>query len=469
VKTFRLSSLLFFGFTSYILAQEPASLVNFSHLDRLTEQIAFYGDTVSIVHVYANYPDYHWVDANDSGPEGIACVDDAARAAVVFLRYYELTHAASSLTKGRALLKFVMKMQAEDGEFYNFILADHAINRKGKTSYKSFGWWAARGVWSMSLGCRIFKTIDPQLSDELRKRVGLTFPYIDELLKRYDTVKNVGQFRVPQWLVYQSGADVSSELMLGLTEYYCATGEERAKDFIKRLADGLRIMQDGNSSTYPYGLHRSWETMWHMWGNGETQALAYAGTILNDTVMMRSAEKEAQGFYARLLIQGFMKEMDVAHPEARVNYEQIAYGVRPMVVGLLRLYDGTKNELYEAMAGLAASWFFGNNILHEALYDTATGRGYDGIRDSLTINKNSGAESTIEALHTLVELDNYPLAKKYSLYTKTKKSSNENYLSAVFATRGGEELLLVIDLRQSRVMIFSGKESKQFQEGVKQF
>ena len=65
-------------------AQEQSSLVNFKHLEHLTEKIALNGDTVSIVHIYSNYPGYHWVDAKESGPEGIACVDDAARAAVVY-------------------------------------------------------------------------------------------------------------------------------------------------------------------------------------------------------------------------------------------------------------------------------------------------------------------------------------------------------------------------------------------------
>src|SRR5208283_328976 len=125
-------------------AQEQSSLVNFKHLEHLTEKIEFYGDSVSIVHIYSNYPGYKWVDAKESGPEGIACVDDAARAAVVMLRSFELTYDSSKLAEARSLLKFVLAMETKDGEFYNFVLTDHTINRTGKTSYKSFGWWAAR-------------------------------------------------------------------------------------------------------------------------------------------------------------------------------------------------------------------------------------------------------------------------------------------------------------------------------------
>src|SRR6266849_9151998 len=103
------------------------SLVNFAHLRHLTERIEFFGDTVSIVHVYANYPTYEWVDAKESGPEGIACVDDAARAAVVYLRDYEINHHHRSREDAVSLLKFIMKMETGDGMFYNFIFADRSI------------------------------------------------------------------------------------------------------------------------------------------------------------------------------------------------------------------------------------------------------------------------------------------------------------------------------------------------------
>lgn len=486
MKTLRtISKIVAFG-VSIVLAQERPSFVNFDHLDHLTETIQFYGDTVSIVHIYANYPDYHWIDAKESGPEGIACVDDAARAAVVYLRHYELTKNESSLTKAKSLLRFVIKMQTDDGEFYNFIFADHTINRTGKTSFKSFGWWAARGVWSMSLGYRIFSTsrlrpygsidplgvvdkeYDPQFADLLKNRIALSIPHVETLMKKYGEVRTVGQLRIPQWLLYESGADVTSELLLGLTEYYRATSDERVKLLIKKLADGLMVMQDGNAATFPHGLHRSWETTWHMWGNGQTEALAYAGKICSDTAMIRSAEIEAHDFYSRLLILGFMKELDVANPGMKSEYEQIAYAIRPMAVGLLRLYEATQNVLYLKMAGLAASWFFGNNTLQQSMFDADNGICFDGITDSLTINRNSGAESTIEALHTIVELEQYPTANKYMKYRKGAVGSSVEFLYAAFHNDGGEELTLALDTTRAVVLLLEGKESIDFRKRIKE-
>jgi len=65
-------------------------------------------------------------------------------------------------------------METEDGEFYNFVLADHTINRTGKTSYKSFV-GGLRAVWSMSLGYRVFKDIDTAFASRLKSGIVRTF------------------------------------------------------------------------------------------------------------------------------------------------------------------------------------------------------------------------------------------------------------------------------------------------------
>lgn len=450
-----------------VFSQEKKSLVNFGHLEHLTEEIQFAGEQVGIVHVYANFPTYEWVEAKGSDAEGIACVDDAARAAVLYLRHFELRGDTLSLAKAKLLLRFVMKMQTDDGMFYNFIHVDHSINRDGKTSYKSFGWWAARGVWCFGLGYRVMKLVDSPFADELERRIQRTFPHIDTLLFKYSRTTSHGTFQSPQWLLYEEAADATTELLLGLTEYYSASGNRHVKGYIKSLCEGLILMQGGDFRTFPYGLHRSWQTVWHMWGNGQTQTLASAGTVMKERRLFKSAEKEARSFYSRLLIEGFMKEMDVAKPGTRKDYEQIAYGIRPMAVGLIRLYEATKNEEYLKMAGLAASWLVGNNVLGERMYHPATGRCFDGITDSVTVNKNSGAESTIEALMTILEVERYPQAEKYLQYRKVKSGSRSSYLYAVFRNDAEDELTLVVDLKQSRLLVLEGEKSRAFLEKVK--
>ncbi len=451
----------------FIIASVSASragspVVNFSHLDHLTETIVMDGDSVAIVHIYANHPTYAWVDAKESGPEGIACVDDAARAAVVLLRHYEFSNDAESLRKAKLLLGFVMKMQADDGQFYNFIFADHSINRTGKTSFKSFGWWAGRAVWSLSAAYRILKTGDPAFAEQCRRSVERTFPSIDSVLVHYGRSTKKDGYRLPEWLLYKSGADVTSELVLGLVEYARAGSSPRVRTYIRKFSEGLAAMQDGDVSAYPYGVHRSWETQWHAWGNGQTQALTSAGTLLKQPKFVRSAEREADGFYSRLLIHGWMKEMDVAVRGKTTAYEQIAYGIRPMAVGLLRLYDATKNERYLKMAGLAASWLFGNNSLRQTMYDTATGRCFDGITNAATLNRNSGAESTVEALYTVTELERYPSAKPFLYYVRTDAFTSGTREAGVFTDEKGNMAVLVIDTATKAVALLEGDAAARF-------
>ncbi|TSA23175.1 hypothetical protein D4R75_03855 [bacterium] len=430
---------------------QKSSPVNFAHLRHLTQEIVLNGGPVSIVHVYANYPDYEWVEAADSGQEGIACVDDAARAAVVYLRSFELQHDTSSLISARSLLRFVMSMEAEDGNFYNFIRRDHSINRDGKTSFKSFGWWAGRGVWALSLGYRLTKDSDVKFAGELKRCIERSLSHVEQVLGHYGQTKTVSGFKLPSWLLYESASDATTELMLGLIEYYQATHDKRVKTSVEKLADGLMIMQDGDMKSFPFGAHRSWETMWHSWGNSQSFVLAYAGRVLGDKKMIASAEKEASGFYTRLLIDGMIKEWNFAEPKKKSEFEQIAYGIRPMTLGLLRLYDATKNEIYLKMAGLAASWLFGNNVLQQTMYDSTTGRCFDGISDRTRLNRNSGAESTIEALYTLLEIEQYPLARKYLSYRKTSNRSTKEILSATFQNDAGDTLVLTMNLKRGIV------------------
>jgi len=118
--------------------------INFAHLDFLTEPIVINGDSMAIVHIYSEYPDYQWVGEAD---EGIAAVDDAVRAAVAYLRHFEKFSDEHSRSQAKLLLRFLFYMQADDGGFYNFIWPDLSINRTGITSNNDgFSWWAGRAV-----------------------------------------------------------------------------------------------------------------------------------------------------------------------------------------------------------------------------------------------------------------------------------------------------------------------------------
>jgi hypothetical protein len=76
-----------------------------------------------------------------------------------------------------------------------------------------------------------------------------------------------------------------------------------------------------------------------------------------------------------------------------------------MVFSCMNAYDLLKDSLFLNTAINAVKWFFKNNPAGVLMYDPQTGRGYDGVIDFGKINTNSGAESTIESLLSILRLE----------------------------------------------------------------
>lgn len=82
-----------------------------------------------------------------------------------------------------------------------------------------------------------------------------------------------------------------------------------------------------------------------------------------------------------------------------------------MVFAATEAFRLTGQKKYADIAGHLAAWFLGANPTGESIYSVSTGRCYDGIRSADSINRNSGAESTIEALLALQRVELYPEVK----------------------------------------------------------
>ena len=96
------------------------------------------------------------------------------------------------------------------------------------------------------------------------------------------TTKVVSGITVPQWLPAGSGTDQAALLILGLIPYCTNTNDAVMTAYIKKLADGIALMQQGDATNYPYGAFLSWENTWHAYGNDQAYALLKAGAFLND-------------------------------------------------------------------------------------------------------------------------------------------------------------------------------------------
>lgn len=424
-------------------------LVNLAHLDYLGQETvptsgAFAGDTLRIIHIYAEYPDYEWFPDDD---EGAACVDDAARAAVVYLDRYRLTGDPAARRKAKQLVRFVQYMQREDGLFYNFVWdADLVINKEHENSVaEPFGWWASRAVWALGMSADVLADSDPDFAREAAEAALRGLPHAEKYLERYPETVMMEGYRLPAWLIAEHASDATSELTLGLAALRRAQqkGVLDASEgvYVKRLADrfaeGMTLMQFGSMDTLPYGALASWVGTWHGWGNSQLQALSELAVLPSQDRgrLLTSARREADHFLPRLLVDGWLHSFDLQTGEAR-EFEQIAYATRVVTLGLLRLHEATGEARYAQMAGLAASWFTGNNVAGATMYDRAFGRGYDGIGSADFVNRNSGAESTIEALYVMQEIDLVPEAKAW-LYA-----------------RGGEPMETTADGARLRYRIF---------------
>lgn len=438
----------------------PASILNLAHLDHLLEIVERDGVEYGIVHIYAEAPDYEWVDDAD---EGAACVDDAARAAVVYLRHFETTGTQDSREKAEALLRFVMRMQTDDGRFYNFVWNNQLdVNQTHPNSRADeFGWWAARGTWALGTCARVLHQANPALSDACARRARRTYTHVDRLLDRYGetTVQNGRTY--PLWLIGEYASDATSELLLGLVALRAAYPDEDLDRRINRLAEGLAMMQYGDLTTYPYGAHASWLETWHGWGNSQTQALSEAG-------LLASAVHEAESFYPHLIASGWLHSMPFDDPSGVRTFEQIAYAVRCVAVGLLRLYEGSGDERFATMAGLAASWFTGNNVAGERMYQPSTGRGFDGINGVNEVNRNAGAESTIEAVFTILEIERHDEARAWMHATTASQGdktwNGDSYAYRVFDA-SGQQVGVLLNHTRSQMELVEGEALEAFLAG----
>ena len=382
--------------------------INLAHLDALSTRIDVDGRSMLATSIYADAPGYEPIGDLD---EGIACVDDVARAAVTYLDEHARTGSAHALTQARGALEFTLYMQEPDGRFVNFI-TDRAgtKNRTHETSRADLGWWAFRGMWALARGYRTFRDADPAYAARLLEAYGRTERALVETLGRSGSSTMTSRGRsMPAWLD-QIAPDAASVAALGLAEMLEARPNEATRGALDAVASGIAKVRvrHGEGGAFDHAGHTPANPeLWHSWGAHQGEALARAGHLLGRADLVDVARREVEGLLAWQLAAGRIQDLS---PGPRREGQQ-AYGVSMAVRGAMALHNATGDDRYAQMAGLHASWFAGNNMAHAPMYDAATGRGYDGIDAPPRLrNMSSGAESTIEALMALQTISSSPEA-----------------------------------------------------------
>ena len=386
-------------------ASPPPFALSLDHLRQLGLDAVVNGRPVRVVALYAEAPDYRPTPSPErDGSEGIASLDDVARAAVVYLRAFEMTGDRRAREEAVGLLSFVAAMEQGDGEFINFIDARGRLNRTAPSSRKSMSYWAARSIWALGEAVRVLGAGDLKAVSGAR---GALDRGIARMAREVDGGRLIG-----------GSATATSEALLGILALHQAEPSASLAALAARTAALLVPLSRGTSSTPPWDARTDRpNATWHAWGSRSTAALARASIALNRPDLLAAARREADGLWGRFLLAGQLP-WEVSPNGAVRWFPQIAYGVGPVVEGYLDLADATGDRRYAVFAGLTAAWFLGANPAGVSMYDARTGRTYDGIDGPSggEVNRNSGAESTIEALLALQRVSASPEAMEYLAY-----------------------------------------------------
>lgn len=390
-------------------------LVNDKHLNHLYEEIIADGKDMAIIHIYAEYPSYDWVDDSD---EGTACIDDVARAVVFYAKDYKYNRNEQSLIRAQKLIKFILHMQGGNGYFYNFIFSDTRINKEHQNSVNNPNWWSWRALWALTEAYPVLKDLDTELSDNILTAIKKVVENIKNEFPLLQGTSIVEGIKLPQWLPYEYASDQASILMLGLLNYQSIIEDKEVEDIIRHFADGVMMMQINNPKFEFHGAFLSWQNEWHGWGNLQSYTLLKAYNLYKDQKYLESALLEIEHFYIELFNRKYLNQFSVSIEVENIilnkveQYSQIAYSFRPMVYAALEAFKITGNIKYIKYAANYSKWFFGDNQQNQQIYFPESGICYDGINET-KVNKNSGAESTLEALLLFQELEQHDISQFY--------------------------------------------------------
>jgi hypothetical protein len=356
----------------------------------------------------------------DTWGQGAFNADDVTRAAVVYLRHWQATGAESSRDKAYDLLRGVTYLQTSSGEDAGNVVLwmqpDGTLNPSAEPvelpdpSDSDASYWLARTIWALGEGYAAFRDEDPAFAAFLRDRLELSVDAVEEqVLDEYGEHLDIDGEPAPAWLI-ADGADASAEAILGLSAYVEAAGSGAtdARTALARLAEGVAELAGGDALTWPFGAVRPWalsRSMWHGWGSQMPAGLARAAEALGAPALARGAVTDSFTFDPWLLTSG---GPDNGRIPTRGDASQIAYGADSRLQSLLATADATGRDVARELAGIFGAWYFGANPAGEPMYDAASGRTFDGISSSGEINRNSGAESTIHGLLSMLALDAHP-------------------------------------------------------------
>ena len=324
-----------------------------NRLAALTRPLELAGQRALGLAIYSDHTGEHFA-ARESGEEGVTCVDDAARAVVLWSDLWGHTKAPVAREWVDGLLAFCRWMQQDDGRFVNFVLDWTGVrNTDGITSrVDGASFWQARGARAMAKVWRVFGD-ERARGDYQRARAS------------FDERPVASDIRAVQVLAALDAGDPAPQI-----GRWC-------DDIVSQRAGD--VLLDAHDATEP-----------HVWGHIQEGVLAKAGAALGRPDLIEVARRSADAYLVPLIERGF--DLPTVQP----------YGAASAAFAMARLAEATGDARYTRAARDARAWFDGRNPAHRAVYDRDAGRVADGV-DGTLLNPHSGAESNIEGAQALID------------------------------------------------------------------
>jgi hypothetical protein len=328
-------------------------------LARLTRSVPAAGPDALAVAVYADARE-RLVVARESGFEGVACVDDAARLLDVLCDVWARTRAPWAERWARGLLEFVLWMQEEDGRWLNFIHDwDGRKNAIGITSSTGENFWHARAL------------------------VGVSHAWLTFGDERAESAMHRG---LDHAVVKSAPPDVRALHILTARRLIADAGVHTLEPAIRHWASEVADCRTGDvlrNSPFETGPP-------HLWAHIQEGVLAWSATMLEAPDLLDVAVRSADALLVPAVDSAF------AFPGCS------PYDVACCVYSFDRLAEATGDPRWSAHATDARAWFDGRNPAGLPVYDVGRGRVADGV-DEDRVSENSGAEANIEAAGALFE------------------------------------------------------------------
>jgi hypothetical protein len=294
--------------------------------------------------------------AGDSGIEGIACVDDVARAVVLAMQVYERTKSPAALELGTGWLEFLRYMQLPDNRLINFIKDEAGTKHvNGQTSYPGGEPWTVRALMAFATAHRVLHDGD--------------------CLARFQRTQFPSSGHMPLKAVY----------MLALMDLYEMRPDQGYERWITDI--GAELMSAGPD----YLRNQCGRADVEMYGYYQLQALARGGRLFSNQDYVAFAESTARQLAEPVIADGFY------HVWPTDRDHQSVFDVSSLALGLEELSYTTQDRHYRDLALQCVDWLYGNNPAGKPVYDPNTGRCHDNINLQGEIAPTTGAESAIEA------------------------------------------------------------------------